>query len=145
MYQTILLCFDGTRESRKALREGSEIAEKFQAAAHLLAVVRLPVGLAATEGVVPQELFQVEQQRAREILDEGVNRLKSRGLLATGHIALGEPVEQIISKATELRANLIVLGHRHQGTLGRWWRGSVGTSLLDQAPCSVLIGMPPGE
>jgi len=41
--------------------------------------------------------------------------------------------------AREMNADLIVVGHRDQGTLARWLNGSVGASILHHPPCSVLV------
>ena len=45
------------------------------------------------------------------------------------------------STAREMNADLIVVGHRDQGTLARWLNGSVGASILHHPPCSVLIAV----
>jgi nucleotide-binding universal stress UspA family protein len=43
--------------------------------------------------------------------------------------------------AKSVNADLIVLGHKHLDSwAARWWRGaSVSQSLIEIAPCSVLI------
>ncbi|MGD0586832.1 MAG: universal stress protein [Oryzomonas sp.] len=62
--------------------------------------------------------------------------------LALLNLAYGEPVEEICRLATELKVDLIVLGHRKQTSFAsRWWKGSVGISLLDRAPCSILVAV----
>ena len=43
--------------------------------------------------------------------------------------------------AREMNADLIVVGHRDQGTLARWLNGSVGASILHHPPCSVLVAV----
>lgn len=43
--------------------------------------------------------------------------------------------------AREMNADLIVVGHRDQGTLARWPNGSVGESILHHPPCSVLVAV----
>jgi len=44
-----------------------------------------------------------------------------------------------------ISADLIVLGHNQNTSFAaRWWKGSVGASLLDYAPCSILIAMSKG-
>ena len=44
--------------------------------------------------------------------------------------------------ARDLSVDLIVVGHNQKTTFAaRWWKGSVGASLLDHAPCSVLIAL----
>lgn len=142
MYQTILLCYDGTREGRQALREGADMAVRCRAQqTHLLAVMRLLPSVAVVDGIIPQEIFTREQELAQEILDEGVAKLRERGLEAEGHLAFGEPVEQIAATARHLRADLIVLGHRNRSRLSMWWRSSVSASLVEQAPCSILVAV----
>ena len=44
--------------------------------------------------------------------------------------------------ANELPAELIVIGHKRRTSLAsRWWHNSVGASLLEQSPCSILIAV----
>ncbi|WP_252929183.1 hypothetical protein [Aliihoeflea sp. 40Bstr573] len=39
-----------------------------------------------------------------------------------------------------------LVGQRHQSSLAKWWRGSVGANLLEQIGCSLLIAqMETGE
>jgi hypothetical protein len=45
MYRKILLCYDGTREGRNALKEGAEVALCMNAETYLLAIVRSMVGV----------------------------------------------------------------------------------------------------
>ena len=56
----------------------------------------------------------------------------------------GKPAEQIILAAVEIEADLIIVGHRDQGTLARWLNGSVGELILHQPPCSVLVAVKSG-
>ena len=140
MYKKILMAFNGSREGRTALLECAEIAEFIKAETHLLAVAGMPRSMFLTEGDLPEEMLEEEKKRTQEILDEGIKLLKDQGFNTTGHITVGEPVEEICRVATDLGADLIVLGHRQKLSFAaRWWKGSVGASLLDYAPCSILI------
>ena len=140
MFRKILLAYDGTREGRVALLECADIAPLLQAEIHLLAVMRMPTGVFLPEGYVPEEVIEEERRRFQEIVDEGVAALTARGYEAHGHLAVGEPVEEICCLAVELGTDLIALGHRKQTSFAsRWWKGSVGSSLIERAPCSVLI------
>ena len=62
-------------------------------------------------------------------------------------MALGEPIDEIARAAKTLQVDLIVLGHRTQSAFARWWRGSVGVTLLDLSACSILVCIenPPPE
>ena len=141
MYKKILLAYDGTAEGRRALLTSDEFAQFAQADLHLLAVASMPSTMFLTEGFVPEELIESEKTRMQSVLDEGIQRVKDRrGVTVTGHLAVGEPVEEIGRVAVELNVDLIVLGHKQQASLAkRWWAGSVSKSILDFAPCSVLI------
>jgi nucleotide-binding universal stress UspA family protein len=51
-------------------------------------------------------------------------------------------VEEICRLAKEIDADLIVIGHEQNASFAkRWWGGSVGKSIVDQAPCNVFIAL----
>ena len=141
-YRKILLAYNGSQEGKRALLECADLAGFLNAETCLLAVASMPPSLFLTEGFVPEELLEEEKKRTQTVLDEGIANLKSQGFAATGHLAVGEPVEEICRKAKELGVDLIVVGHNQNTSFAaRWWKGSVGASLLDYAPCSILIAL----
>ena len=141
-YRKILLAYNGSAEGKRALLECAELANFLGAETHLLAVASMPPSLFLTEGFVPEELLEEEKKRTQTLLDEGIARLKELGFNATGHLAVGEPVEEICRLAKEQGADLIVLGHNQNTSFAaRWWKGSVRASILDYAPCSLLVAL----
>jgi nucleotide-binding universal stress UspA family protein len=141
-YQRILLAYNGSKEGKRALLEIGDLASFPKAETHLLAVASMPPSLFLTEGFVPEELLEEEKKRTQSVLDEGIRALRERGFNATGHLGVGEPVEEICRLARALGVDLIVLGHnQHTSFAARWWKGSVGASVLDHAPCSILVAM----
>ncbi|MDA1117432.1 MAG: universal stress protein [Proteobacteria bacterium] len=141
-YRKILLAYNGSAEGKRALLECAELANFLGAETHLLAVASMPPSLFLTEGFVPEELLEEEKKRTQTLLDEGIAALKKQGFNATGHLAVGEPVEEICRLAKEQSADLIVLGHNQNTSFAaRWWKGSVGASILDYAPCSLLVAL----
>ena len=142
MYGKVLLAYDGSQSGRTALLECADINTLLHAEIHLLAVAPLMAGLYLTEGFVPDTLQEDENRRFREILDEGLKLLDESGVKAEGHVVTGEPVDEICRLAGELGADLIVVGHRkHAFFMSRWWKGSIGSTLIEDAPCSVLIAL----
>ena len=75
----------------------------------------------------------------REILDEGVARLKKLGFDPVAKLVRGQPAEEIGNFAKEIDADLIVVGHRRQSTSDRWWSGPKGAYLMDYTDCSLLV------
>lgn len=141
-YRKILLAYNGSAEGKRALVECAELANFLGAETHLLAVASMPPSLFLTEGFVPEELLEEEKKRTQTVLDEGIASLKEKGFNAAGHLAVGEPVEEICRLAKELSVDLIVVGHNQNTSFAaRWWKGSVGASILDYAPCSLLVAL----
>jgi nucleotide-binding universal stress UspA family protein len=140
MFNKILLAYNGSREGKSALLACAEIASFAKSDTHLLAVAGMPSSMFLTEGFLPEELLEEEKKRAQDILNEGIAQLKQKGFSVTGHLAVGEPVEEICKLAAELKCDVIVVGHQQRASFAtRWWRGSVGKTLLDLAPCSLFV------
>jgi nucleotide-binding universal stress UspA family protein len=141
-YSKILLAYNGSLEGKRALLECADLAGFLGAETHLLAVASMPPSLFLTEGFVPEELLEEEKKRTQAVLDEGIRTLHDRGFNAIGHLAVGEPVEEICRLAKSLGVHLIVLGHNQNTSFAaRWWKGSVGASVLDYSPCSLLVAL----
>jgi len=115
------------------------LASASRATVHLLAIIDPSENMVLVEGaaIVPDNRGFVMQS----VLDVGVKRLQSVGCTATNDVRYGKPAEQIALAAREMKADLIVVGHRDQGTLARWLNGSVGESILHHPPCSVLVAV----
>ncbi|MBS4049465.1 MAG: universal stress protein [Alphaproteobacteria bacterium] len=139
MYRTILLAYDGTRAGREALDQGGELASLCHARVYLLAVVAHELGVALAEAAVPSDLPEREYQEVHGVLAVGAEELRRAGLSVETRLSEGNPAEEIGRMAHEVGADLIVVGHREQSALARWWGGSVGASLLAHSPCSLLV------
>jgi nucleotide-binding universal stress UspA family protein len=138
VYRRVLLCYDGTREGRRALRQGADVVLCMKAEAYLLAICQNLVATAIPEGVTAT-LAEQEDERARALLQEGIEWLRERGVAVKGSIEYGNAVDRISEAAQRLGADLIVLGHKPRGTLARWWSESDEESLLERVNCSVLV------
>lgn len=140
-YNKILLCYDGTREGRKALRCGADLALDLKAETHLLSVVDMRTSIAQSAGLLTDVACGRFEDAAREILQEGVEWLTERGVKAQGHFAFGHPIDEIARLAADLKVDLVVVGHRARSGLSRWWMGAGNTLLLDRVSCSILVAV----
>ena len=143
MYKQILLAYDGSKAGQKALLDCQEIAQWSQASLILIAVTPLYMDLIGVEGgVYDRSLAEHEKEKYIAILDEGLRQLAGAGHQAKGEVVVGETVDEITKYAKKINADLIVVGHKHlNGWAARWWRGSVSKSLIEHAPCSVLVAI----
>ena len=140
MYQNVLLCYDGTAEGRRALRQGADVAMAMKSRAYLLAICRNLLSTAVPEGVTP-ELVNAEQGTANQLLTEGVRWLKDHGVPAGGQLVYGNPMVHIPEVAKRIDADLIVVGYRYRTRLARWWSEEEEATLLTKVNCSILVCM----
>ena len=141
MYTRILLAYDGSEAGQKALLDCKEIAGWSRSEIHLVAVMPPPAAFLGGETFVYDAAMETEErQRYYAILDEGLQRLAGSVQAATGEVVMGEAVDELSRCASERRADLIVVGHKHLDSWAeRWWRGSVSKSLIEHSPRSVLV------
>jgi nucleotide-binding universal stress UspA family protein len=138
MYDRILLAYDGSLEGRTALREGALLAKACGAHIFLLSVVAETAGLQIGESAFAGAVVH-ERNAYKAVFDEGVERLKHLGFDPVAKLVEGEPALEISAFAKQVSAELVVVGHRRQNIIKRWWSGSTGAYLLDNIGCSLLV------
>lgn len=138
MYKRVLVAYDGSREGRTALREGALLVRQLNADLYVLAVVPETPGMRVAEGAYAGAMAY-QDDTYRQLLEEAVRGLGKFGLQVKGKLVRGEPAQEISAYAREIRADLVVVGHRRQNLLQRWWSGPNGAYLTDFLNCSLLI------
>lgn len=138
MFRRILLAYDGSLEGAVALREGALLAKRCGAKVFILSVIPDSAGvhMAASVhgGVIAHQMSTYE-----ELLQRGIARLKQLGFEPAGKLVKGDPAREIGKYAKEVRADLVVVGHRRKSMLDRWWSGGSGAYISDYLHCSLLI------
>ncbi len=139
MFKHILVAFDGSAFSHKALEVATGLAKTLGADLSLVSVEEhLPsypgdVGEVKEEKERQNELFQKMQQEARE-------KVRSAGLdLRRADILAGHVAKSIISHAKAIQCDLIVVGH--SGRSGVWGSllGTTAEKVSSNAHCTVMI------
>jgi nucleotide-binding universal stress UspA family protein len=142
MFKRVLLCYDSTEAGRRALRRGAELAILLGAQVYVLSIVPNGVGNAAVlAGAAGQACIVDEAAVFRKLLNESIDWLKARGVIADGYLASGDYIDQIIAFSNRLSIDLIVLGHYPQPSGGFWWSGASRVSLAERAKCCVFVAV----
>ena len=148
MFDRVLLAFDGSRASKRALADVTPIAKLTQGIVKLLAVVSIPVdprvGWATGGGIgeFPLSAAQPTDEHLHMMLKHQMQALKAMGLAVQSDVVFGDPVEQIVEAAAAFRADVIVLGHqRYNSWIERWWRSSTAEAVMERAHCNVFISI----
>jgi len=141
MYKRILLAYDGSESGQRALLDARDMANWGNPEMHLVAVMPPPAAFIGGEGgIYDPEREKEEELRYKGILEDGLRNLTQAGSAARGQVLVGDAVDEIARHAKEIGADLIVVGHKHLDSwAARWWRGSLSKSLIEHAPCSVLV------
>jgi nucleotide-binding universal stress UspA family protein len=142
MFKHVLLCYDGSKAGRAALKQGAELAVLVGAEVHVLSIISSevpdPVVLAGAAG----HACMIDREgEYRKLLDDSIEKLRTRGVAATGHLAHGNTLDQIVAHAKRLAVDLIVVGLYPRPAGGRWWSGPDRQSLAERVNCAVLIAV----
>ena len=141
MYKRILLAYDGSESGQKALIDCKEIAQWSDASLTLVAVMPHQIDFIGAEGgFYDPKITEREQLNYQAVMEQGLRVLADAGRAATGEVVVGDMVSEITDYARKMKADLIVVGHKHiDSWAARWWRGSSSSALIEHAPCSVLM------
>lgn len=93
---------------------------------------------------LPSPVPMTELLRQGRVFVDGLTRDASTrfsGRVA-GHLAAGEPHKQILQLASDLEADLIVVGSHGKKALERLMMGSVSQAVVKKAQCAVLVARP---
>ena len=138
MYQRILLAYDGSLEGRRALREGALLAKRCGAQVYLLSIIPDTPGMRVAEATFAGAVSR-QADHHHAIFEEGVARLRRIGMEPVARQVQDEPARAITSFASEVNADLVVVGHRRRSLAERWWSGPDGAYLADHVGCSLLV------
>ena len=138
--KTILVAYDDTEPSRRALDRAATLAEAFGSQVLVTSIAPLHYStprLTLTvkergEGLAARE---EDMQQAQAILQE-------RGVAADALVARGDPASAIARLADEHDVDLVVVGTRELGALQRLLGQSVSQAVSRRVRCDLLIVHP---
>lgn len=135
MYKKILTATDGSKYSKKAVREALAMAK---AAGCPLVIVSAVDVTDEFETMAPGLEDQMIAKAVRHV--EAVKKqAQQQGVRVDAIVRTGEAYEVIVTLAREKKADIIVLGSHGRTGLSRLLMGSVTSRVIGHAPCPVLV------
>jgi nucleotide-binding universal stress UspA family protein len=135
----ILLATDGSKEAERATQAALSLAQKSGSEMHVLHVLVLPLCTNDPASFEPEFRRRLEE-RARTRLNDLVSKMETSDAAVGGsHLGLGRADAEIVDKAEEIGAGLIVVGSRGVGAMRRTLTGSVSDSVVRHAHCPVMV------
>ncbi|HIP66061.1 MAG TPA: universal stress protein [Pyrodictium sp.] len=131
VYKNILVGYDGSEASRKAVEKATKIAKIFGAKLILVTVIPSPVPLVG-ELLVPSTAKSTEAvETAKRELEKMARELSEIHEINVEYQVLqGDPAEELTRYAEEKGCDLIVVGRRGAGKLERLLLGSVSEKVI---------------
>ncbi|WP_239616599.1 universal stress protein [Cohnella mopanensis] len=139
-YHHILVAYDGSETSKKALAHAIKIVENQPicklTVAHVLN--RPPYAIASYGLVLPEGYQEKIQEYENALMQQATEQIQN---LPYAKIAMlkGNPASAILDHANENACDLIVMGNRGLGAIKEWMLGSVSHHVVQQARMPVLI------
>ncbi len=134
---TLLLATDLSASATLATEEALRLAAKLGAGLLVMSVIdpgamRLPNG---------RYRRRVDQER--DLRESAARVLVERGRAAGVNVSLliweGDPGESIVDAARSEGPDMVIVGSRARGVMGRFGIGSVSDHVVRHAPCPVLV------
>jgi len=135
--KTVVVGYDDTEPSKRALERAADLAEKFGSKLIVTSVapVMVPSGTHGAGGIDPTDTPTQHQGD----LEHAQAYLSGRNLSAELQPAIGDAAEGIVETAEQNGADLIVVGTREPSILERLLGTSVSGAVSRHAHCDVLI------
>jgi nucleotide-binding universal stress UspA family protein len=138
MYHRIVVGFDGSDSSRRALQDAVRLAKLCEA--ELLATLveehlpKYPSAMSETteEREAIDAYFLTLRQEAEQLARE-------QGVALSVSVVAGNAPKLLCDVAKEARADLLVIGASGRSGLWAGMLGSTADKVVDHAPCSVLV------
>lgn len=137
----IVVAYDGSPNSKKALQFGGEIAKELGADLTLVSVIDDDFSIFGGEFDV-REFEQMQQARedfGKKALADGTAQADKLGLKVTTALLIGNPAEELIQYGQRENVYLIVVGSRGLGGFKSLVLGSVTQNILSHSSIPVLV------
>lgn len=144
VFECIVVGTDGSAHSREAVRRAVELARlQPDPELHVVAAIHVlpPCEVARLRDELPEQFHDLVDQdfdgEAR--VGDAFALAQAAGVEMVKHVSHLPAADAILDVAERIDADLIVVGARGLGPIGRFLRGSVSTKVAHRSPCDVLI------
>jgi nucleotide-binding universal stress UspA family protein len=143
-YRSIFVPLDGSEFAEHALPPALSLARRHGASLHIARVYVPVAGVYGEHAVRYDEALDRElMKRAGDYVDDIATRLSAVAPVQVNSALIeGEVADAIARRATEVKADLIVMTTQGRGPLAKFWFGSVSDKLVRQAGVPILFVRP---
>ena len=139
MFAKVVVAYDGSKYSDRALEDGIEIAQRFDSTLIVLSIAPILPDVGEAPGVsVRAEKRKVETYRA--LAEKAAARARrARVTKVVAEVRAGGVVPEILRYLKVNRPDLVIVGSRGQSTFRGLLLGSVSEAVIHHAGCKVMV------
>jgi len=135
MYKNIVLAYDGSKFSNKALQEAISLAKSSGGNLLILSIVDITDEFESEAPGLTDKMTGKLLKLAQKALEKAV----AAGVKTKVEVHVGDAYEMIAEISKKKKADIIVMGSHGRTGLTRLLMGSVTSRVIGHAPCSVLV------
>ena len=144
MYKRILIATDGSERSRRAIKQGVDLAKALGASViglNAATSFRIYSGIVSDiYSLMEADYRHAAELRARTYLGEVEKVAKEAGVECQTYYLYGEPIHQsILAAVNQYDCDLVVMASHGRGSVGSMLLGSVTQNVLSQGDRPVLV------
>jgi nucleotide-binding universal stress UspA family protein len=144
MFKRILVAYDESPESGRALLTGIHLAKSLSAELRVVAVQeQQPILAVYSEVGAPGETRTLRQETSdfyRTLLANAQQTARDEGLVLLTELVEGHEVQAIVDHVERTHSDLLIIGiHRHASLLGRLWHHTAHD--VSQQVVSSILGV----
>jgi nucleotide-binding universal stress UspA family protein len=136
MIKKLLVGYDGSEAATRAFDFALDLARRYSAKLHILAVARPPD---FGNEVETEAVIETSRRHFAHVLQPLKTRLATESIKSKFEVVVGHPAEQILRYAEQHGIDHIVVGHRGHSIFEHWLLGSVARQVIAHAPCAVTV------
>ena len=137
MIGKILLAYDGSDHSERAVKIAQDLTQKYGASIRVVYAFHPITRIMGNPTL--EEMMQRETAQGNEIAERAASQLRAAGLDPHIEVLEGPPADAILRVAEVRGIDLIVMGSRGLGDAAALFLGSVSHKVLQSAHCPVLV------
>lgn len=130
----ILIAYDGSEDSKRALDWAVELAKCTESSITILTVVPSATRMFAFADIIIPDTFK---SQALKMVQEAAKRIQ--GIPVTCILREGDIADEILRASEDLECDLVVMGRRGLGKIDRFLLGSVAEKVVKHSSKTVLM------
>ena len=138
MFKRILIAYDGSDASKRALEAATDLAKKYEAYFEIISVIEELPKYAATVGEV-KEIQLEAQKHFHQVQQEAIGKAAEKGVSLVDKVMPGHEVDTIVGYAEKHHFDLLVIGRHGHSAIRKKHPGSTSSHIVTHAPCTVLV------